>query len=183
MRKINLIAFTGFAGAGKSTAADYLVGHHQFHRLSYASPIKRMMRCLLIEAGAGLMEAVEMVDGKQKETPTSYLCGKSPRYALQTLGTEWARDLIAPDIWRRILLHKVELQGGHPVVVDDLRFPDEAAALKAEGFTLIRITRAGSGTKSGHSSEGQDFPVDITLENNGPTDDLCKKLSSLLSTL
>lgn len=174
------IAFTGLAGSGKSTAADYLVSKHRFHRLSYASPMKRMMRCMLIEAGAGLMEAVEMVDGKLKEVPTEFLAGKSPRYALQTLGTEWARDLIAQDIWRRILLHKVEMQAGHPVVVDDLRFADEAVGLKKAGFTIIRMCRNGSGTGSSHRSEGQEFDVDLTLDNDEEISSLHAQLDVLI---
>lgn len=176
------IALTGLAGSGKSTAAAYLVEHHGFRKISYAAPIKRMMRCLLIEAGAGFFEAVEMVDGKLKEFPTPYLAGHSTRYGLQTLGTEWGRDIIAPDIWRRILLRKVAATDG-PIVVDDMRFPCEAEDLRKSGFTLIRITRAGAGTKSGHFSEGQDFPVDTTLGNNGTTADLHDSLQEIVDSL
>jgi hypothetical protein len=170
------IALCGLAGSGKSTAADHLVRTHRFVRLSYASPIKRMVRSLLVEAGAGFIEAVEMVDGKLKELPTPFLCGHSPRYALQSLGTEWGRDIIAPDLWRRILLNKVRKFGTHPVVVDDLRFPNEAQALRAEGFLIIRIIRTNSWTESAHSSEQQEFPVDITLTNDGLVSDLYAKI-------
>jgi hypothetical protein len=178
--KLKRIAFTGLAKSGKSTAADYCVGRHKFHRISYAAPMKRMLRCMLIESGAGLLQAVEMVDGKLKETPTKFLCGKSPRHALQTLGTEWARDLISQDIWRRILLHKVELQAPHAVVVDDLRFADEAADLRGAGFTIIRMRRKGCGTASAHVSEDQDFDADITLDNDDDVSSLHDRLNELI---
>jgi len=173
------IALCGLAGSGKSTAADYFVSRHGYKRLSYAAPIKRMMRALLIEAGASLVETIEMTDGKLKELPTSYLCGHSPRYGLQTLGTEYGRDTIGPDIWRRILLNKVRKHSG-PVVVDDLRFPCEAEALREEGFLIVRIIRADSGTDSGHSSERQEFPVDLTIQNDGLFSDLHAQLEGLL---
>ena len=174
------IALCGLAGSGKSTAADYFVTRHGFRRLSYAAPIKRMIRSLLIEGGAGFIETTEKVDGFHKEDPTQFLCGKSARYAMQTLGTEWGRDLIGKDIWRRILLNKVHKLHDTPVVVDDLRFPCEAESLKAEGFLIVRIIRAASGTFSGHSSEAQGFPVDLTLTNDGLVSDLHRSLEDLL---
>jgi hypothetical protein len=172
------IALCGLAGSGKSTAADYFVSRHGYKRLSYAAPIKRMMRALLIEAGASLVETIEMTDGKLKELPTSYLCGHSTRYAMQTLGTEFGRNIIGQDIWRRILLNKVS---EFPrVVVDDLRFPNEAESLKAEGFIIVRIIRADSGTNSAHSSEQQQFDVDLTITNDGLVADFHAQLEGLL---
>jgi len=172
------IALCGLAGSGKSTAADYFVSRHKYQRLSYAAPIKRMMRALLIEAGAGLLETIEMTDGKLKELPTPYLCGHSTRYAMQTLGTEFGRDIIGQDIWRRILLKKV---AEFPrVVVDDLRFPNEAESLKENGFLIVRIIRAEAGTDFGHSSEWQEFDVDLTITNDGFVSDLHAKLEGLL---
>ena len=175
------IALCGLAGSGKSTAADYRVLRHGFKRLSYASPIKRMLRSLLIEAGAGFIEAAEMTDGKLKELPTPFLCGHSPRYALQTIGTEWGRDIIGQDVWRRILINKTRKFSELPLVVDDLRFPNEAEALRQEGFLIVRVIRAGSGRESGHSSEHQDFPVDVTILNDGLVSQLESKLSLLLA--
>jgi hypothetical protein len=173
------IALTGLAGSGKSTAANFLVERHRFIRHSYAAPIKRMVRCALIEAGAGFLEAVEMVDGHLKEMPTHFVCGKSPRQLMQTLGTEWGRNLIGRDIWRKILLRKVAAATS-PVVVDDLRLGDEAEDLRNLGFLLIRIVRTGSGTRSAHATEGEEFDVDHVLENNGTPNDLFARMASFL---
>jgi hypothetical protein len=174
------IALCGLAGSGKSTAAEYLVSRHRFKRLSYAAPIKRMLRSLLIEAGAGFIEAAEMTDGKLKELPTPFLCGHSPRYAMQNLGTEYGRDIIGPDIWRRILLNKVRKNSG-PVVVDDARFGDEIADLREEGFLIVGMDRPGAGTNSFHSSEQQDLPVDLFLNNSRDVSHLHALIEELLS--
>jgi hypothetical protein len=177
------IAFCGQAGSGKSTAADHLVSRHHFRRLRFASPIKRMVRCLLIEAGCGLLEAVEMVDGNLKETPSPLVSGRSPRYLMQTLGTEWGRDLIAQDIWRKILLSKVNecsLQG-LSVVVDDLRFENEAVALAEAGFTILAVKRPGIAPVESHSSENQVITFDRILLNNGPVEKLRADLDLFLS--
>jgi hypothetical protein len=176
------IALCGLAGSGKSTAADYFVSLHGFKRLSYAAPIKRMLRSLLIEAGAGFMEAVEMTDGKLKELPSPFLCGHSPRYALQTLGTEFGREIIGPDIWRRILLNKVR-KHSCPLVVDDARFGDEIVDLRQAGFLIVRIDRGNCESDSparSHSSEKQELPVDLTIQNDSSVEDLHIKLQKLL---
>jgi hypothetical protein len=182
--KPTLIAFSGLAGSGKSTAADHLVFKHHFRRLRFASPIKRMIRCLLIEAGCGIIESVEMIDGKLKETPTDLLGGRSPRYAMQTLGVEWGRDLIAPDIWRRILLSKVTrcLSEGLSVVVDDVRFGNEVTALKEFGFTIIDVRRPGTVPVESHASEDQVINYDRILLNNGPVEKLRADLDLYLHT-
>ena len=177
--KHQFIGLCGLAGSGKSTAADYLVRHHGFLRLSYASPIKRMVRAMLIEAGAPFLDAVEMVDGKLKELPTPFLAGRTPRHAMQTLGTEWGRDLIAQDIWRRILLNKVSQNASERIVVDDVRFPNEVEGLRAEGFHIIRVVRASAHATGGHSSEAQDFEVDTVITNDGTVADLQASLLSL----
>lgn len=179
-----LLAFCGLAGSGKSTAADHLVSAHHFRRLRFAGPIKRMIRCLLVESGANLIEAVEMVDGNQKESPTPLLGGKSPRFAMQTLGTEWGREIIAPDLWRRILLSKVKRcrEDGLSVVVDDLRFENEAVALKEAGFTILAVKRPGTMfTVEQHSSEQQVLTFDRILLNNGPVEKLRADLDLFLS--
>ena len=176
------IALCGLAGSGKSTAADYFVSRHGFKRISYAAPIKRMIRALLIEAGAGLLETIEMTDGKLKELPSPFLCGHSPRYALQTLGTEFGRDIIGPDIWRRILLNKVS-KHSCPLVVDDARFGDEIVDLRQAGFLIVRIERGNSESDSParcHSSEKQELPVDLTIQNDSSVEDLHIKLQKLL---
>ena len=180
-----LIALCGLAGSGKSTAADYLVSRHHFRRIRFASPIKRMIRCMLVEAGAGPVEAMEMVDGNLKEVPSDLVGGKSPRFLMQSLGTEWGRQLVAQDIWRKILLKKISrcLSDGISVVVDDLRYENEAAALKQFGFSIISVKRDRITPIESHSSEEQVICFDRILMNNDSVAKLHDDLETFLSII
>lgn len=169
-----IIAFSGLAGSGKSTAAAHLVEARGFARVRFAGPLKAMMAAL------GLTPA--QIDGAEKETPCDLLGGKTPRHAMQTIGTEWGRDLIAPDLWIRAWQAAVErLPAGQPVVVDDCRFPNEAAAIRAAGGALVRIIRPGAGSgAAGHSSEGQTLSgVCATIVNDGPIGELQRAVDRL----
>lgn len=169
-----LIAFTGLAGAGKSTAAAHLVKHRGFTRVRFAGPLKAMMAAL------GCTEAE--IDGALKETPCELLGGRTPRHAMQTLGTEWGRDLIAPDLWIRAFNAALPATGN--VVVDDCRFPNEAAAVTAAGGILVRIERPGAGTTGyQHSSETHALPAAVTLHNTLSERNLREQVDVILRDL
>lgn len=156
----NIIAFTGLAGSGKTTAAKHLCNWHGFERVRFAGPLKDMMRAL------GLSE--REIEGDLKEKPCDMLCGRTPRHGMQTLGSEW-RDLIHRELWTRIWRRRVEaLPPNVPVVVDDCRFPHELDAIRDMGGTLVKVERPGLVAVSTHISEGQDLgPVAATIHNTG----------------
>lgn len=153
-----IVAFTGLAGSGKSTAALHLVKSADYERVRFAGPLKAMMAAL------GLTH--EEIEGHLKEKPCALLGGKTPRYAMQTIGTEWGRDIIARDLWIRAWSAAVDrLPVGVPVVVDDCRFENEAAAVLAAGGQIIRVVRPGAGAgAAGHSSEAEVGSLPATLE-------------------
>ncbi len=61
------------------------------------------------------------------------------------------------------------LDQGLPVVVDDVRYLNEAAAIWDRGGILIRIDRAGAGSASGasHASESGGLPWNLKITNCG----------------
>lgn len=62
------------------------------------------------------------------------------RKLLQLVGTELGRELIGyENVWVDKLINAA--YGIENVVVDDCRFPNEAAALREHGFRLVRVTR------------------------------------------
>jgi hypothetical protein len=174
-RKRQMIAFTGFAGSGKSTAAAHLQSKRGFRRVRFAGPLKAMMRAL------GCTEAE--VDGDRKELPCDLLGGKTPRHAMQTIGNEWGRICIGEDLWLNAWRSAVNSASG-PVVVDDCRYPNEAAAIKAMGGTIVRIERASAAESvSGHISENHVLPFDVTIRNDGTEADLQREIDTLIHSL
>lgn len=167
-----IIALTGFIGAGKTEVAKILVRDYGYERVRFAGPLKAMLRAL------GCTEAE--VDGDQKEVPSDLLCGITPRTAMQTLGTEWGRNCIHPGLWVNAWKHSIA--GKAKVVVDDCRFPNEAEAVRELGGAIWRVERPGVGA-SEHASESQQLPMDTLLYNEGDLDILATKVREALAHL
>lgn len=171
-----IIGLTGLAGAGKSTAADHLVAAHGFVRVKFAGPLKSMLAAL----GLGPDE----IEGHLKEVPSDLLCGRTPRQAMQTLGAEWGRDLIGPDLWVRAWGKAVDealTDGAAGIVADDVRFLNEVTAIHERGGYVLRLTRERAGSASGatHVSETGGVPFDAVLTNDGSVADLHEVLDTL----
>ncbi|APT31945.1 hypothetical protein MCBMB27_02654 [Methylobacterium phyllosphaerae] len=174
-----IIALSGRAGCGKSTAAAYLVERHGFARVRFAGPLKAMLRAYLAEIGLG-PEAIEaLIEGDRKEKPSPVLAGRSPRYAMQHLGTAWGRELMGPDFWTRAWEEAVERafeRGALGVVAEDCRFENEAAAVRAVGGSVLRIERPGlPAIAGGHVSESGIKDAYAVL-NDGSPDTLFARL-------
>ena len=158
-----LLGITGRAGSGKSTAAQVLIDDG-WHRVKFAGPLKAMMRAI------GLTD--DHIEGALKEVPCDMLGGKTPRHAMQTLGTEWGRNCIAPDLWIDLARREIiaAMMRGQSVVVDDVRFENEAALIRELGGMVLCLQREGSGAGS-HPSEGGVAP-DLTHVNDGSVAEL-----------
>ena len=178
MGTAKIVAFTGFAGAGKSEASKYLVNNHGYTLLKFASGLKDMLKAL------GLSH--EQIEGRLKEVPSHLLCGKTPRHAMITLGTEWGRDLIGGDLWTNVLLSKIEslesLYRCPKVVIDDCRFINEASMIQRKGGLIVEVVRPGVGPVSNHQSEMEhlEFKGVELLHNDAGVPGLWNLLDSLL---
>lgn len=172
---IKMIALTGYAGSGKTTAAKYLVEAHGFTLVKFAGPLKSMMRCL----GLGDRE----IEGDLKEQPCAILGGKTPRHAMQTLGTEWGRALIHSDLWVNAAMEMAAdvLDHGGRVVIDDMRFGNEVKAVKSNGGIIIRINRPGVGPVNAHTSESNDIKPDYGILNDLGVQELCWIIDYVIS--
>lgn len=130
--KPRLIALCGYKGVGKSTYAKFLAGENGVV-LSFATPIKQMLRTLV---------GHEYVFGSKKNEMTHL--GVTGRVLLQTLGTEWGRETIDQDIWVKAMKHILTdtmFDEYHPVVIDDLRFENEAKMVRELGGEIWEIDR------------------------------------------
>jgi hypothetical protein len=151
-----VIALTGLIGSGKTTAANVLTVEFGYERVRFAGPLKAMLRAIGLEH--------DYVDGDKKETPHPLLCHRTPRHAMQTLGTEWGRNCIGPDFWVQAWLKAIE--GKNRVVVDDCRFPNEGVAVRMLGGKVWHVIRPDVSQQQAHASEGQPMPHDRILVND-----------------
>ena len=148
MKKRQLIAFCGAMGSGKTYAADYLIQNFGYTRVKFAKPLKDMLRAI------GLTD--EHIEGELKDLPCDLLDGRTPRWAMQSLGTEWGRTLISENLWGNLWEKQVEslLQQNKPVVVDDCRFNNEAERVKRlKGSLFLIMTPRSETAEARHPSE------------------------------
>jgi dephospho-CoA kinase len=201
-----IIGICGLIGAGKDTAADYLVNFHEFRRDSFAATLKDAVaavfgwnRDLLEGRTKGAREWREQVDPWWSQRLGMEI---TPRWILQNWGTEVCRNGFHKDIWIASLENKLR-QTKDNVVISDCRFFNEVDAIRNLGGRIVWIqrgptphwydiaARANRGdTKAQqwlknegiHASEtswaGTDF--DLIIANDGMIDDLYQQLNGLL---
>jgi hypothetical protein len=155
MTKHPIIGLGGPKGSGKSFAADWLVANRGYTRVKFATALKNMLRVL------GLTD--EHIEGSLKEVPCELLNWRTPRYAMQTLGYEWGRNCIDDALWVDTWRRRVEAIDG-PVVVDDVRFPNEVEMVRRMGGIVVLISHSGV-SGDAHASEKFYYEPDYRVWN------------------
>lgn len=203
MSTVQVVAFCGKARAGKDTAAilmrdwiqkrNDMVPHEQNYVIgveSFAAPIKTMAAVLLDYFGMGsIMDnstLVPFIEGDRREEVIEGI-GVSTRQILQTLGTEWGRDTVNPDLWlncmeTRIRNYEMAKDHGYKgaiVFITDLRFDNEAQLVRRLGGRTIKIIRDDLPAVAPHVSEaGIAFNlIDEVVSNNSSFEDLAISLA------
>lgn len=107
----------------------------------------------------------------------------SVREFLQKLGTDAVRDGLHPNAWVNALM--AEYKKNKNWIITDVRFPNEAQAIKERGGLIIRIEREGIKPVNAHPSETalDKWDFDRRIENNGTLDELKESVITLLKTL
>jgi len=152
--------------SGKSTLGRFLSHHFHLQHRSFASPIKHIVRHFLFSLDIEAHVVNHLIE-ESKNTPIPKAGNKTVRELCQTLGLEWGRELIGEDLWVNALMGS--LQGGNGYVIDDVRFPNEYAAVKAKGGEIWKIIRPDTDVLIEHPSEGllEGLPFDRVLINDG----------------
>lgn len=156
------IGLTGPAGVGKSTFARTRLGPLGYVVLPFAAPLKSMLFAMYEYAGLSREGIDRRLRTDLKDKPDHVLGGKTPRQAMQALGTEWGRSLVSQDLWTT--LWRASAMSG-PTVADDLRFQNEADLVRSLGGEVWEIQRHGAELppRTGHASEGYIVPDRVIL--------------------
>lgn len=146
---MKLIGVTGLARSGKDHAADSLADLMKLHKYAFAEPLKTMLKSVFGD--------------HFHEGDRSDICPetcKSYRVMMQTLGTEWGREMMNPQVWVNLVARRwKEIEAGgylvqqgrdhtgykgyiaEGMVLSDVRFDSEAEWIKLNGGVILEIVR------------------------------------------
>ncbi|MEV0444023.1 hypothetical protein AB0I84_41680 [Streptomyces spectabilis] len=183
---VDNIGIMGRAGTGKDTVGGWFVEHRGYRRVAFADPLKE-----------AALKADPVIEGPYPRYPLGWTVRLS--VLVEHVGWERAKDeypdvrrflqglggavrAIDEDFWLRTAVKRVveENERGRPVVITDVRYPNEAASLKRAGFQLLHIDRPGIPHLT-HESESALGPEDAHLLvcNDGTRDDLYAHLAAI----
>lgn len=179
-----LIGLTGRAGCGKNTAANLLIDTAGVDALAlaFADPMRYMLQELLF--AAGYHNPSTLLDERRLKETALEPFGCSPRRLMQTLGTEWGRQMIKPTLWVDLMRQRLERErtAFELIVITDVRFDDEAQLIHTLGGEVWQIERATDAVAA-HTSEAGINPLLVTrsIDNTGTPDAMRDQLHYALA--
>ncbi|MGZ2360756.1 hypothetical protein LRE75_29450 [Streptomyces sp. 372A] len=172
-KDLPLIGLAGAAGAGKDTAAQILLDVG-WQRRAFADRLREFLVALdpLVDAVdepylVSLSDEVKRVGWAKMKNYSATLRG-----LYQRAGTDAGRGVLGEDVWVDSLFRDYE-SWHRPTVITDVRFPNEARAIRERGGLVVQIVRPERQLipEAGHISEtalaGYDFDA-VLINTGGP---------------
>lgn len=197
MMRPDIIGLCGLAGSGKDTVAQLLATHLRFSQLAFAdalrnevceafgvdlsiltrrdtketpTPALALIRCSTASGfGMAVIDQCKWLKigaslRKEFEAP------RPPRQIMQWWGTEYRRQFYGQNYWTRKLKARVHIQqegNQWRHVISDVRFDNEADAIRAMGGVIWQIKRPDLKHDTSHCSEtdGSQFAPDLVIHN------------------
>jgi len=207
------IAFCGKMQAGKSTAAEHLSARSSFTLFKFAKAVRQVAN-IIKEGESPHYVTQEIIDtlhiDRKYYNGVLKVLGKifsmrelNERVWLQELGTGF-RNVIHKDFWVTIVgedpMFKKRYEGDYNMVIDDLRFVNEAEFCKKRGFYIVKVkvstdkqierfkANGKMNTKvedMNHSSEKEvaKIKADDTLNGNLPLDEYKRSVTEMFGRL
>lgn len=182
-----VLGLTGFARAGKDTVANRLVEAHGFARDAFADDIKRAALAIdpwVSEDRDGtfrrLSEIVSAIGwDAAKANP-------EVRRIVNTTGTEAGWMIHGKRLWiDRVEERLHALPAGVPLVITDVRFPEEEEWLRGNQGWIVEVVRPGNlgatGANAQHSSVTSEVLADLRIVNDGSLEELYYKVDHLMN--
>jgi len=150
-----IIGLTGFKQAGKSTVAEYLEDNYSFVRINFkdalVADIKKRFPDLLIT----------LADIYHTETIDDLFTIKPPavRKLMQNYGTD-VRRADELDYWVSRWRVAASSKPDDNIAVDDVRFLNEAYAIRDMGGIIIRVVMEDQEQNDQHKSELEHLQID-----------------------
>lgn len=207
MSKKVVVGILGRAGAGKDTLTQFARNALLLHgtdssAIAFADPLYAGVDAMFPPhtfAPPGIrIDTWSDLGRHDKESYVLPVVGKTLRQILQTLGTEWGRDVISPNLWVDLAHKRIADANTKVVFLTDVRFVTELDSITSlNGQTIngveytaltVRITRdTGDVTPhSGHRSEApvfDGFEPTLSIANNGTIEELQKQANHLCKVI
>lgn len=172
-----LIGVCGRKRHGKDSIGNRLVEAHGFVRRSFAYDVKRIGMLLL-----GLTR--DQVNGVDfdREAALPGWDGLTTRQALQGIG-DGLRERVHPEVWIRSTLDS--LPRDRDCVITDVRYPNEAQAIRDMGGVIWKVVRPCLADDDTHPSEVGvgDIEPDALLGNDGTLEQLTDAVDLAMAIL
>lgn len=180
-----MIGLTGPAYSGKDTAGTFLTQAQRYTRFAFADALKESLLALdpLIPVERRWRRTRYVRLSVLVKTEGWDAAKKIPevRALLQRMGTEVGRNVISPLLWpdgeTSLWVEIVMRQAVERSVFTDVRFDNEAEAIRRAGGMVVAVNRPSSGLdgkNAEHVSESGINPalIDAVVNNDGSTTDL-----------
>jgi hypothetical protein len=168
-----LIGLSGYARAGKD-AVGQILGSREFVTCSFAAALKDAALVLnpriATDHGHYTQDLATIVENVGWDIAKEHFPDVRP--FLQRLGADVARELLGANVWVDIAFR--DMPTGDHVAFTDVRFPNEAQAIKDRGGQVWRVTRPGCEPANAHPSETalDGWKFDRNILNDGSLEQL-----------
>lgn len=171
-----IIGLSGYARSGKDTVAELLCLNYDFRRVSFADPMREAILTLnpKIDSITHVSHFVEDYGWEIAKT------NPEVRRLLQVFGTDVGRKMFGENVWIDMAFKGIQPE--ERVVIADVRFPNEAEAIKQRGGKVIRVNRHNHSAVNTHKSEiaMDNYMFDHVLYNDGTLDELADNVFMLM---
>ena len=164
---VPIIGITGYAQSGKSTLGELIVHHNGALHANFADLMRNFLYAInpLVTPKSRIQDLVDHLGWERAKVGYPEV-----RRLMQRLGTDAGRKLFGETFWVDQFfanVGKTDL-----LVISDVRFPNEAQAIKDRGGIIVRIVRDGCEPVNAHVSETSYNDQDFTIYNDAKPDEL-----------
>jgi hypothetical protein len=174
-----IIGLSGYAQSGKDATANLLCLNYDYKRIAFADPMRHALQIINPRLDS-ITRVSDFVDDYGWD-----IAKKNPevRRLLQVLGTDFGRKMLGDDVWIKMAVR--DLRQDDRVVISDVRFPNEADAIKKLGGTVWRINRKNNSPVNSHPSEHamDNYMFSHVIYNDGTLEDLSDEVFMLAKEL